>query len=64
MKYERNMLRDLSIQMLNKSVQRHFGSSRLTENLVMKTGIEEAAYDIAIEGLFVGSKDEQVWIIR
>jgi hypothetical protein len=56
MKYERNMLRDLSIQMLKKSVQRHFGSSRLTENLVMKTGIEEACYDIAIEAYLLGAR--------
>lgn len=56
MKYERNLLRDLSIQMLKKSVQKHFGSSRLTENLVMKTGIEEACYDIAIEAYLLGAR--------
>lgn len=55
-KYERGMLRDLSIQMLKRSVQNHFGSSRLTANLVMTSGIEEACFDIAIESYLLGAR--------
>ncbi|HYK72439.1 MAG TPA: YbaK family protein [Pseudoneobacillus sp.] len=55
-KYERTVLRDLSINMLKASVQRLFGSTRFTQNLLLQTGIEEACYDVAIEAFLLGAK--------
>lgn len=54
-KYERSMLRDISINSLKKKVQQYFGSSRLTSNLLMNSGIEEACYDVAIEAYLLGA---------
>lgn len=55
-KYERTLLRDLSIQMLKTSVQQYFGSSRIASSVLMKSGMEEACYDIAIEGYLLGAR--------
>lgn len=55
-KYERSLLKDISIQMLKTRVQKYFGSSRLTSSLLMKAGIEEACYDVAIEAFLLGAK--------
>lgn len=55
-KYERTVLRDLSINMLKGRVQRLFGSTRFTQNLLLQTGIEEACYDVAIEAFLLGAK--------
>lgn len=56
MKYERSVLRELSIQSLKTRVQQLFGSMRLTSNLIMNTGVEEACYDIALEAYLLGAK--------
>jgi hypothetical protein len=55
-KYERTVLRDLSINMLKASVKRLFGSTNLTKGLMMQNGIEEACYDVAIEAYLLGAK--------
>jgi hypothetical protein len=55
-KYERKVLRDLSINMLKASVQRLFGSTPFTQNLLLQSGIEEACYDVAIEAFLLGAK--------
>lgn len=55
-KYERTVLRDLSINMLKASVKRLFGSTSFTQNLMMQSGIEEACYDVAIEAYILGAK--------
>lgn len=55
-KYERTVLKDLSIKVLKSRVQHFFGSSRITSNLMMNSGIEEACYDIAIEAFLLGAK--------
>lgn len=55
-KYERTLLRDLSIQALKKSVQNYFGASRITSGILLKSGMEEACYDIAIEGYLLGAR--------
>jgi hypothetical protein len=55
-KYERTILRDLSINMLKARVQRLFGSTSFTQNLLMQNGIEEACYDVAIEAYLLGAK--------
>lgn len=55
-KYERTLLRDISIQMLKARVKQYFGSSRLASGLLMKAGIEEACYDVAIEAYLLGAR--------
>ncbi|WP_442597541.1 YbaK family protein [Neobacillus sp. D3-1R] len=55
-KYERTVLRDLSINMLKGRVQNLFGSTRFTQNLMIQSGIEEACYDVAIESFLLGAK--------
>ncbi|HAQ08546.1 MAG TPA: DUF2521 domain-containing protein [Bacillus bacterium] len=55
-KYERSMLRELSINILQNRVKQYFGSSQLTSSLVMNSGIEEACYDVAIEAYLLGAK--------
>lgn len=55
-KYERTVLRDLSINMLKGRVQRLFGSTPFTQNLLLQSGIEEACYDVAIEAFLLGAK--------
>lgn len=55
-KYERSLLRELSIQRLKASVQDCFGSSRLAQGLLMNSGIEEACFDVAIEAYLLGGR--------
>ncbi|PLR96410.1 YbaK family protein [Bacillus sp. T33-2] len=55
-KYERSMLRELSIKILQERVKHYFGSSRFTSGLIMNAGIEEACYDVAIEAYLLGAK--------
>ncbi|MFT8319518.1 MAG: DUF2521 family protein [Bacillus sp. (in: firmicutes)] len=55
MKYERSVLREISIKNLKEKVARYFGSSNLTSNIIMDTGIEEACYDVAIEAYLLGA---------
>jgi hypothetical protein len=55
-KYERSLLRELSINKLKASVKECFGSSRLATNLLMNSGIEEACFDVAIEAYLLGGR--------
>lgn len=55
-KYERSLLRDLSIHMLRERVKQYFGSSRLASSFIMNSGIEEACYDVALEAFLLGAK--------
>lgn len=55
MKYEKSVLKDISIKTLKEKVQQHFGSSRFVSGLLMKSGIEEACYDVAIEAYLLGA---------
>ncbi|XJZ27477.1 YbaK family protein [Bacillota bacterium Lsc_1132] len=55
-KYERSVLRDLSLTMLKERVHHYFGSTRIASNLIMNTGIEEACYDLALEAYLLGAK--------
>lgn len=55
LKYERSVLRDLSIHTLKERFQAYFGSMRMG-NIMMHTGIEEACYDIALEAYLLGAK--------
>jgi hypothetical protein len=53
--YERSVLREISVKQLKERVQHFFGSFRLTQSLIMNTGIEEACYDVAIEAFLLGA---------
>ncbi len=55
-KYERSVLRDLSINALKERVRQYFGSTRIASTLIMNTGIEEACYDVALEAFLLGAK--------
>ena len=55
-KYERSVLKDLSINTLKERVQQYFGSTRIASSFVMNTGIEEACYDVALEAFLLGAK--------
>jgi hypothetical protein len=55
-KYERSVLRELSINTLKERVQQYFGSTKIASSVVMNTGIEEACYDIALEAFLLGAK--------
>ncbi|PLR77850.1 DUF2521 domain-containing protein [Bacillus sp. V3-13] len=54
-KYERSVLRDISVNLLKKKVQHYFGSSRFITGLLMNAGLEEALYDVAIEAYLLGA---------
>lgn len=54
-KYEKSVLREISVKTLKERVQHYFGSSRLTQNVIMDSGIEEACYDVAIEAYLLGA---------
>ncbi|UOE55661.1 YbaK family protein [Bacillus sp. CMF12] len=54
-KYEKSVLREISIKALKEKVQQFFGSSRFVTGLMMNAGIEEACYDVAIEAYLLGA---------
>ena len=55
-KYERSVLKDLSIKMLKERVQQYFGSTRIASSFIMNSGVEEACYDVALEAYLLGAK--------
>lgn len=55
-KYERSVLRDLSINTLKERVRQYFGATRIASSFVMNSGIEEACYDVALEAFLLGAK--------
>jgi len=54
-KYERSVLKELSVKDLKEKVARYFGSSQLTSSVIMNEGMEEACYDVAIEAFLLGA---------
>ncbi|CEG25289.1 DUF2521 family protein [Bacillus sp. B-jedd] len=54
-KYERSVLKDISITELKKKVQEYFGSVRLASGLFQNSGIQEACYDVALEAFLLGA---------
>ncbi|MGI8352760.1 DUF2521 family protein [Niallia circulans] len=54
-KYERAVLREISLKELKEKVAHYFGSSNLTSSILMNNGIEEACYDVAIETFLLGA---------
>jgi Protein of unknown function (DUF2521) len=55
-KFERSILRELSINMLKNKFQHYFGANRINGGFFLQSGIEEACYDIAIEAFLLGAK--------
>ncbi|MFE8703882.1 DUF2521 family protein [Cytobacillus sp. FJAT-54145] len=55
LKYEKSVLREISLKSLKERVKQYFGSSKLTSSLILQSGIEEACYDIAIEAYLLGA---------
>ncbi|ETI69211.1 YbaK family protein [Neobacillus vireti] len=55
-KYERSVLKELSINTLKERVRQYFGSTKIASSFVMNTGIEEACYDVALEAFLLGAK--------
>ncbi|WP_423800347.1 YbaK family protein [Neobacillus sp. SAB-20_R2A] len=55
-KYERSVLRDLSINTLKERVRQYFGSTKIASSLIMNSGVEEACYDVALEAFLLGAK--------
>lgn len=55
-KYERSVLKELSIHTLKERVQQYFGSTRIAQSFIMNSGIEEACYDVALEAFLLGAK--------
>lgn len=55
-KYERSVLKELSIHTLKERVQQYFGSTRIAQSFVMNSGVEEACYDVALEAFLLGAK--------
>ncbi|WP_026693515.1 YbaK family protein [Peribacillus kribbensis] len=53
-KYERKVLRELSIEQLKKRVQEQFGHNRLF-SLSFSQVLEEGCYDVAIEAYLLGA---------
>ncbi|WP_428910423.1 YbaK family protein [Niallia sp. Krafla_26] len=54
-KYEKSVLREISVKTLKERVQHYFGASRFTQSVIMHNGIEEACYDVAIEAYLLGA---------
>lgn len=54
-KYEKSVLREISLKTLQERVRQFFGNSSLTSNMVLQAGIEEACYDLAIEAYLLGA---------
>ena len=55
-KHERSLLKELSIQLLSKSVQQFFGSIRMQGGVFLQHGLEEGCYDVAIEAFLLGAQ--------
>lgn len=55
LKYEKSVLKEISVKDLKEQVKHLFGSSRLLTGLMNHAGIEEACYDMAIEAYLLGA---------
>ena len=55
LKYEKSVLKEISVKDLKEKVKRLFGSSRILSGLLARAGIEEACYDMAIEAYLLGA---------
>ncbi len=55
-KYERSVLRELSLKTLQDKLKDFFGSTKFTSMYVLRAGIEEGCYDVAIEAYLLGAR--------
>ncbi|MES8790486.1 DUF2521 family protein, partial [Cutibacterium acnes] len=54
-KFERSVLRELSLAILKKSVQNYFAGLLTNSGLLFDQVIEEGCYDVALEVYLLGS---------
>lgn len=59
-RYERSILRELSIKVLKKSVQQFFGSFHTGKGLMLDNAVEEGCFDIAVESYLLGGQYSRV----
>ena len=59
-KFERSVLRELSITLLKKSFQQYFGNMQTGVGMVFDQAVEEGCYDIASELYLLGSRYSRV----
>ncbi|WP_335872196.1 DUF2521 family protein [Bacillus sp. 2205SS5-2] len=55
-KYERRLLKEISIKMLSESVRKYFNTLKVQGGIFMQEGFDEACYDVAIESYLLGGK--------
>ncbi|WP_062350452.1 DUF2521 family protein [Bacillus kwashiorkori] len=55
-KFERSVLRELSLEGLKKGFQTYFGSIKTGSGLMLDQAIEEGCYDVAVESYLLGSR--------
>ncbi len=59
LKYERTLLKELSMASLKKSVIVHFSAARIGSYILLEDGAEEACVDVAIEAFLVGGESSK-----
>lgn len=55
LKYEKSVLREITLKKLKEKVNQYFGSTDLIPAVGLQTGVEEACYDLAIEAYLLGA---------
>lgn len=59
-RFERSVLRELSLSILKKSVQQFFGPFRTGVGVIFDQSIEEGCYDVALEVYLLGSRYSRI----
>lgn len=54
-KYEKSVLKELTVKALRDKLRQCFGTSSFTSMYILQAGIEEACYDVAIEAYLLGA---------
>lgn len=54
-RYEKSVLKELTIKALRDKLKQCFGTSSFTSMYILQAGIEEACYDVAIEAYLLGA---------
>lgn len=55
-KFERSVLRELSLETLKKGFHAHFGTITSNGSMMLDSAIQEGCYDIAVEAFLSGSR--------
>ena len=59
-KFERSVLRELSVNILKKSIQQYFGALHTGVGVVFDQAMEEGLYDVALEVYLLGSSYSRI----